>query len=579
MAYSVLEKDYEKRVNSERKHIYQPFTEEEWGEYPFASDEDLKWFKDAKFGLFLHVGICAVGKVDLSWPRHTRKMPDPGQGHIPDEVYDSWVNELKLEDFDAREWIKLAKDGGMKYVVITTKHHDGFHMWDTDFSEYKITNYQFKRDYIKELVDACHDMDMKVGLYFSQRDWTHPDYLPVDPEVANRIPKAPYWEMKAGLEYNVPSKHKKYIEYMHNAVEELMIKYGEIDVLWWDSCWFGGMYRKEMWNSDKIDNRVKELQPHILINNRASIPGDFDTPECVVGMFQNSRPWETCMPLSNSWAWTDQKAKSFKTIIGQLLRCVCGDGNYLLSIGAMPNGRFANPEIERVHQIGNWLKAYGESVYDTVGGPWLPDFWGGSCYKNNVVYLHITDCKDIDEIDLAPIANKIMSYECLTGEDIIIEQTEKNTVVKVNKSELNNVDIIVKLLMKMAVEGIIEEDIAKKSDTFSKHTSEYGGVILHDNTINGQDEVIFDIPDKTMVTGICFNSDRIYNIKISTSSDKVNWEKCFEGSYKLPHFEHTVSRFDAGAIITGFACKYLKIESVGQFMLDDVKIYGKVCSI
>ena len=123
---------------------------------PICGGEKLKWFRDAKLGLFLHVGISALGKVDIGWSRKTHKLPDPGEGPIPDEVYDGWANEIKMEDFDADEWIDLAISGGFKYVVIITKHHDGFHMWDTEYSDYKITNAPMARDYIKELTDACH---------------------------------------------------------------------------------------------------------------------------------------------------------------------------------------------------------------------------------------------------------------------------------------------------------------------------------------------------------------------------------------------------------------------------------------
>lgn len=142
---------------------------------PICGGEKLKWFRDAKLGLFLHVGISALGKVDIGWSRKTHKLPDPGEGPIPDEVYDGWANEIKMEDFDADEWIDLAISGGFKYVVIITKHHDGFHMWDTEYSDYKITNAPMARDYIKELTDACHKKGMPLGKHWG---WTGEELKP-----------------------------------------------------------------------------------------------------------------------------------------------------------------------------------------------------------------------------------------------------------------------------------------------------------------------------------------------------------------------------------------------------------------
>ena len=165
MCWSLLVKDGQEYNPS---ILFQPFTEKEWAEYPFAGEEKLKWFRDAKLGLFFHVGISALGKVDIGWSRHTHKLPDPGVGPIADEVYDGWAKEIKMEDFSADEWIDLAIAGGFKYVVIITKHHDGFNMWDTAYSDYKITNSPMARDYLGELIDACHRIIMPVGLYYSQ---------------------------------------------------------------------------------------------------------------------------------------------------------------------------------------------------------------------------------------------------------------------------------------------------------------------------------------------------------------------------------------------------------------------------
>jgi len=317
-------------------------------------------------------------------------------------------------------------------------------MWNTACSDYKITNAPFGRDYLKEIADACHRSGLKLGFYFSQRDWVHPDYEPVDPSAAHAVGDPPFFEMNPGETLRVTDKHKRYIAYMHNAVRELMTNYGTVDLIWWDAAYYYGMYFEEMWESDKIEREVRQLQPHILINNRSSLPGDYDTPEGYIGMFQNDRPWESCMPLGDAWAWTGT-VKDFRTALKQLLGCVCGDGNLLLSIGAMPDGCFDPPEIERIEQIGQWLGTYGESVYGTRGGPWLPGEWGGSCHKENMVYIHILEYPDDGVLLLDDLPVDISAYECLTGEDIYIERENGKMAIHIDKRGLENADIVIKL--------------------------------------------------------------------------------------------------------------------------------------
>lgn len=448
MCWSVLAKDLDK-YNGDSL-LFQPFTEEEWEKYPFADDEKLKWFRDAKLGLFFHVGISALGKVDIGWSRHTHKLPDPGQGHIPDEVYDGWAKEIRMEDFCADEWIDLAIAGGFKYVVIITKHHDGFNMWDTAYSDYKITNSPMARDYLGELIDACHRKNMPVGLYYSQRDWTHPDYEPVDVNDSVQVSGTLCYTTKDGKPSHAGENHHKYISYMHNSVLELMEKYGKIDILWWDSAWWGGMYKADMWDSWTIEEKVRQKQPHIIINNRASLPGDFDTPEGRIGFVQRNRPWETCMPLGNEWAWTGNGIKPFKLVLDQFINAVCGDGNYLLSIGCMPNGKIAPEETESILKLGEWLKKYGHTVYGTRSGPWNPSAFGGSVYKDDTVYVHIVKRPEDGTVKL-PLANHIVkSVECLTETKAITNIENNKLIINVPNTSFD--DIIIKITMFQTVE-------------------------------------------------------------------------------------------------------------------------------
>lgn len=565
MPYSILEGS---RSNAEPFYLYQPFTQKEWDAYPFASEEDLQWFRDAKLGLFLHVGLSALGKVDIGWSRHTHKLPDGGIGPIPDEVYDHWAEEITLPDFNAREWIQLAKDGGMQYVVIITKHHDGFHMWDTAYSDYKITNSPFGRDYIRELVDACHEMGMKVGLYYSQRDWKHPDYEPIPPEVAEKIPPHQLFQYPEGATVRISEKHRRYIEYMHNTVRELMTNYGKIDVLWWDACWWGRMFWEEMWDADAIEREARRLQPHLLINNRASLPGDFDTPEGSVGFFQNSRPWETCMPLGPAWAWTGEEIKSFRTVLHQFINCVCGDGNYLLSIGAMPNGQFDAPEQNRIRELGAWLEKYGEAVYKTRGGPWLPGEWGGSTYRDTTAYLHLLNMVPGKPLVLPAIDARIQSAECLTDENLTVSQGENGVTVTLAPDQTPGDDMIIRLTLDRVPEVLMP---AEFSDRFAAEPAAYGHVVLEKELdISGTETIL--LPENTLLTGIVLNPKDESILSLECLNTDGQWIDMENGLFEKS--EIPVLRYEAGAYIPGRRYEQLRILAEAPCRVS-VKVYAK----
>lgn len=561
MPYSLLEDKTKEKSTS-----YHHFTKEEWKSYPFASKDEMQWFRDAKIGMFFHVGISALGKVDIGWSRQTHKLPDPGVGIIPDEIYDGWAEQIALKDFCAKDWIKLVKDGGMNYVVIIAKHHDGFHLWDSKYSDYKITKAPFGRDYIKELVDECHAQNIKIGIYFSQRDWKHEDYEPVDPKKSHALPNAPFHELNEGESFEITDKHKKFIKYMHNVILELMTNYGKIDIFWWDAHYFNGMFLEEMWETNKIEREVRHLQPGIIINNRGSVPGDFDTPEGRVGMFQNHRPWETCMPLGPAWAWTGEKIKSFETVMHQFINCLCGDGNYLLSIGAMENGVFDKPEQERIRQIGAWLSKYGEAVYKTRGGPWMPENFGGSTHKENIAYLHILQYEK--RIFLPKLNNKLIHAEALTGEKVEISENDTDYVITLIKDDIENVDIIVKLTFESIITEIKKSSI-KNSNKFSANEIEYGKLIQDTKMRNFSDTITIDLELDMYYTGLYAENN--IDIEISVLTDDLKWEKIYQGTDNTIEF----TRLDAGAIIIGRKIKGVKINSDTEFCLDSIKIYGK----
>ena len=439
--WSVLDSDGRAR---EPAHLYQGFTQAAWDAYEGAPEESLKRFREARYGLFIHYGLSSFRGADLSWSRETRAFPDPGKGTIPDAEYEGFAERFRMQRFDADEWVKMAKRAGTKYMIVVAKHHDGFHMWDTSRSEFKITNSPFGRDYLKELAEACREADMPLGVYYSQRDWHHPDYQPLDPEVTGPSDGPPYWRLRRGARRAGP-RHASYVRYMHDTVRELMTGYGRIDVLWWDALWWGGMYHADMWQSAKIERVVRRLQPGILINNRANLPGDFDTPEQRLGMYQDDRPWESCISLGPHWAWSPGEVKSKREIIRLLVGTASGDGNLLISTGARSDGSFGPEHVRRLVEVGEWLERYGHTIYDTRGGPWKPGDWGGSTLAGHTAYLHVTSWPD-DGLMLPDSGRRIAKATLVTGHGpVSVIRRDGSIRIDVRESSRDPIDTIIEL--------------------------------------------------------------------------------------------------------------------------------------
>jgi len=453
--WSVLESDQtDKKVSW---NLLQEFTQEAWNASNFASEKDLEWFKDAKYGMFIHFGLSSYVEKDLSWGMcYTRKAPDKGNGPYPDSVWTTWPKFFEFDKFDAKEWVEIAKKAGMKYIVTIAKHHDGFHMWDTQYSDFKVTNTPFGRDYLKEIAEACHDAGMKFGIYYSQRDWYHPDYAPVDPELIDVIPGPPYFKAKPGKTVKAGQNHKKYIDYQFNVVKELCSNYGKIDVFWFDACWWGGMFTAEMWDSERLTRMIRELQPGIIINNRASIPGDFDTPEQKIGMYQSPRPWESCVTLCDSWSWSPTPTKSTKKIIEMITATASGNGNILVSWGPKWDGAFDPVQVDRLAEVGEWLSNYGHSIYNTNGGPWYPEEWGGSTYSGKKAFIHLRDDKT-NKLVLQSIDNPIISIKSLNGEEVKFRQSTDNLTIKLEPILSRSGSRVFEIIFKNEIKGMVNK--------------------------------------------------------------------------------------------------------------------------
>lgn len=335
--------------------------------------DEVHWFEEAKFGMFIHWGIYAC-RATGEWAQFREQ--------IPFERYEGYMRRFKADRFDADEWVEQAVLAGMGYMVFTTKHHDGFCMFDSDHTDYKSTNTPADRDFVGELAGACRDGGIGFGTYFSLWDMHHPG-LCDGPERKRPAKPAP-----------------EGVDYVHKQVEELMTRYGRIDMMWFDGGF--GLDDTEAWRSHELIDKIRGWQPGILINDRLLRPCDVTTPENEIpeeGVTRDGEPvrWETCMCLNDNWGYTrsDTEYKPAKTVIRNLVEIAAKGGNLLLNVGPDARGAFPEPWYQdSFEEVGQWLDTNGESIYGTApcGYPIDQHFrWRGNYWtrKGNTLYLHL----------------------------------------------------------------------------------------------------------------------------------------------------------------------------------------------
>ncbi|NNV56052.1 alpha-L-fucosidase [Limnovirga soli] len=367
------------------------------GYIPSASNlEARQWFGDAKFGLFVHWGPFSI-PGDGEWVMNNRGITVKNYTRLMD-----FFNPI---DFDAAKWVSMAKDAGMQYITLITRHHDGFSMWDTRYSDFNIMNTPYKKDIVKQIADECHKQHIKLFLYYSLLDWRRDDY----PFTTGRTGQ------KSGRTGN--GDYASYLQFMKNQLTELLTNYGEIAGIWFDGHWDQTAPEGEAdrsarinWRYDEIYGLIHQLQPQCLIGNNHHLTPfageDFqmfekDLPgENKSGLsFQQpvrTMPVETCETINNSWGFnlTDTTYKSYDELVRYLAKAAGTGVNFLLNIGPMPNGKIQPEFIERLHSMGSWLKVYGESIYNTQGGYLRPQSWGCISQKTGKVYVHVLDNKE-----------------------------------------------------------------------------------------------------------------------------------------------------------------------------------------
>ncbi|MHB9009411.1 MAG: alpha-L-fucosidase, partial [Limisphaerales bacterium] len=388
------------------------------GDAPAMDARSLEAWQEMRFGMFVHWGPVSLRGTEIGWSRGAA---------VPAEEYDRLPREFNPVKFDARAWAKTARAAGMKYLVFTTKHHDGFAMWDSKTTEHDIMATPFARDVVKELAEACRREGVMFCMYHSICDWWHPDY-PLGSPGGKSVKPAPDMD--------------RYHDYLKAQLTELLTGYGRVGVLWFDGEWESPWTIERGWD---LARHVRSLQPRILINNRVGKgredmagttrdaernPGDYDTPEQQVGRFNSGRPWESCITICEQWAWKPgDRMKSLQQCLQTLITCAGGDGNLLFNVGPMPTGEIEPRQVERLEEMGAWLKQYGKTIQATRGGPFRPADWGVSTCRGRSVFLHVLKHPD-GELRLPGLDRRITRFKVLTGGEAEVRQTGDAILVR-----------------------------------------------------------------------------------------------------------------------------------------------------
>jgi alpha-L-fucosidase len=402
----------------------------------------MAWWREGRFGMFLHWGPVSLTGLEISWSRANSNPKCPNKGPTPVEVYDHLYERFNPVEFDARRWVAVAEAAGMRYMVLTAKHCDGFLLWHSQADGYNIGKTPFGRDVCGELARAAQEAGMRLGWYFSPMDWRDPDFR--------------------------TERNAAFIRRMQQEVGELLGNYGRIDLLWFD--WDG---REPLYDQAATYALVRKLQPQIIINNRLDLGvghrntelrnpnADYYTPEQQIGQYDDQRPWETCMTLGTQWSWKpNDRIKSVEEVIHILARVVGGDGNLLLNVGPMPDGRIEPRQVEVLRQVGQWLHANGESIYGTRGGPFKPTSALTSTRKGNIVYVHVLKSRG-ETLALPPLRKKVVRSELLTGGVVPVVQSDAGVVLTLPQAAAKNVDTIVKLTLDGPAQEIPALEVAR----------------------------------------------------------------------------------------------------------------------
>jgi len=550
----------------------------------------LQWFRDAKFGMFIHWGPCSVGKKEIGWGREGNRPWDINR-HGPrmeDPEYDALYKNFNPTAYDPDAWARFAVKSGMKYMVLITKHHDGFAMFDTKLSDHTIMNGPYKRDIIAPFVEACHRHGLKAGLYYSTRDWYHPDYLVGD---------------------NVA-----YDTFYRGQVEELLSNYGKIDMMWYDHV--GGQDWSK-WRLDNLFEMMTRLQPDMVVNNRAarfcgpSTPedqgpsspelekltqGDFYTPEGTVGAMDVENDWESCIHVGQGWSYRGEDGfKGPEDCIRMLVSCTTGGGNLLLNFGPRPDGTFAEGEAKVASAMGEWLRKYGKGIYDTRGGPYQNGSWGGSAHNQKSLFLFVFDWPEEGALVLDAIPYKILSSSLLNGGNLSVKSETSGLHIQVDEADRDHPVTVLELVLDQPIpsgtlwgschhfltKNPLQGEVISTGASYTlSSTSSQARAEEHAHLLRGrypQDGMAFltkeeltpwmiaDLGEIKNVTRLqienCLGNTSNKDLKVYLSKNGEDWDMIWEASSLDETWTVPITHFHAGIQEIGGAARYIKFET------------------
>lgn len=507
-------------------------------ESPGQSAARMAWWRNGRFGMFIHWGPVSLTGQEISWSRANSNSNCPNNGPIPVKVYDNLYKQFNPTNFSADEWVRTAKSAGMKYMVLTAKHGDGFLLWDSKVDAYNMAATPFHRDVCAELAAAAHAQDEKIGWYFSPMDWRDPDCR--------------------------SAHNSRFVKKIQAELRELLSDYGTINVLWFDT---DGL--PTMWEPATTYPLVRGLQPDIIINNRLQMDSfyewahqgrlkpneDYYTPEQSIGAYDDRTPWETCMTIGTQWAWKpDDEIKPASKVISILAQCVGGDGNLLLDVGPMPDGRIEPRQIAVLQQVGAWLSKNGESIYGTRGGPWKPTKSIASTRSGSVIYVHLLH-GDNETVELPDIVGQIKSSGILGGRNVSFARKAGKLLITVPAAERDTADTVIKLELGGSAMAIPAVELprgfeADASNVYQNDNADYGA----QNAFDGDEQTRWatDSGTKQAWIAVAYAGPRtIGGVRISEAyANRVqryefqyrngdDWRTIFSGTKLGNHFEQS----------------------------------------
>jgi len=523
-------------------------------------DARMKWWREAKFGMFIHWGVYSVPAGIYKG----KKIPGIGEwimhnAKIPVAEYREFAKQFNPVKYNPDEWVKLAKDAGMKYIVITSKHHDGFALFDSKVTDWDVVDATpYKKDLLKPLAEACQRHGIKLGFYYSQaQDWNHP----------GGAAAGGHWD---------PAQDGSMDEYIDKIavpqVREILSNYGPIAILWWDT--------PINMNAERAKKLIAllRLQPGIIHNNRlgGGFHGDTETPEQYIPPTGfPGRDWEVCMTMNDTWGYKsyDNNWKSTKTLIRNLVDIASKGGNYLLNVGPTSEGLIPEPSVERLKEIGKWMKVNGEAIYATTASPFKKLAWGRCTKKiqgdQTILYLHVFDWPQDGSLLVPGLKNKALSAKLLaTGETLAFKNTDEGVTITVPKTAPDEISSTVVLTIAGAPD--VEQTVMIKQDKngavkFAAYDANIHGKNLKYESGHGHDNLGFwtdpsdyadwqfeiTTPGKFNVTAQVASTGsanleisvagKTLTVKFPNTGDYTKFQKIEIGQVELPVGKHTLT--------------------------------------